>query len=115
MDPLAPTPSPAAPPPSPAPAAPPPETPPNQLTLDPNLSSKAKGEHACKPGDTYKTTVTVKANDRGNFDVVDIEQFQAVSSPTGPVDDPNVLNEEEEEKALGYKRPQKSMSLPEIG
>jgi hypothetical protein len=112
MDPLSAPPSPA---PAPGPVAPPPEAPSNQLTLDPNLTSKARGEHACKPGDTYKTTITVKATDKGSFDVVDIEPFQAVSSPVGPVDDPTVLNEDEEEKALGYKRPQRSMSLPEVG
>lgn len=112
---MPPPPSSPAPAPVPGPAAPPPEAPSNQLTLDPNLSSKARGEHACKPGDTYKTTVTVQANDKGSFDVKDIEPFQAVDSPTGPVEDPDVLNEADEESALGYKRPRKSMSLPEIG
>ena len=114
MDTLPPPPAPA-PSTTPPPTSPAPEAPTNQLTLDPNLSSKAKGEHACKPGDTYKTTVTVRANDKGAFDVVDVEQFQPVDRATGPVNDPSVLNEDEEEGILGYKRPQRNLSMPEVG
>ncbi len=95
------------PPPSPAAAT-------NSLTLDPNLLAKAKADNNCKPGDTYKLTVTAQYNDKGGFDIVDADRMQPVDKATGPVDDPDVMSEDDEESALGYKRPQKSMAPPEF-
>ena len=80
----------------------------SELTLGPNLLSKAKGPHQCAPGDTYSVKLTVRATDGGSFDVVDAEPMQPVDSASGPAKDPATLDEEEEEAALGYKRPSRT-------
>lgn len=113
--PMPPPPSPGGPPPAPpGPPGPPPDAPTNQLSLDPNLLSKGRGENACKPGDTYETEITIRANDKGTFDVIDVDPFQVVDNPVGPVNDPTVLDDDAEEKALGYKRPKRSLAMPEM-
>lgn len=93
------------PPPAPAPAAP--AT--NSLSLDPNLLSKAKGPHECKPGDVYKVSLTVRANSSGGFDVMDTEPMQKTDSATGSYKDDSAVDpgSDEEEELLGYKRPVK--------
>lgn len=85
------------------------DTPPasNELTLDPNLLSKAKGSLNCKPGDVYTVELTVRSNDTGGFDVVDTEPLQPADSATGDDTDSDTLSPDEEEKVLGFKRPAK--------
>lgn len=83
----------------------------NQLTLDPNLLSKAKGPNECKPGDVYEVNLTVRANTSGGFDVVDTEPLQKTDSADGSdgLDDTDAVEpgSDAEEKLLGYKRPVK--------
>jgi hypothetical protein len=101
--------------PTPPPSGPLPPTPDaapisNSLTLDPNLLSKAKGPHECKPGDVYEVNLTVRANSSGGFDVLDTKPLQKSDSSDGSDygdDDAVEPGSDAEEKLLGYKRPVK--------